>query len=153
MAKHRKVVTRKMQLLWTMCCCLLCVVRGWTTSAVRGFHFNTIVRDLFCDCLTKFDCNLITVEWPIVSSFDGGLKGSDEMRRGMDICMVWVLLFCLSSDRLSLAVLTQPFSCSQNLNCSSNGVIDIAKEINAETARDQNIPDVLFTRFLWRFKK
>lgn len=32
----------------------------------RDVHFNTIVRDLSADCLTKFDRNLITVEWPIV---------------------------------------------------------------------------------------
>lgn len=48
--------TRKMQLLWTKC------------VGERDVHFNTIVRDLFPDCLTKFDSNLITVEWPIVSS-------------------------------------------------------------------------------------
>lgn len=42
-------------------------VRGWVQQE-RDVHFNTIVRDLFSDCLTKFDCDLITVEWPIVSS-------------------------------------------------------------------------------------
>lgn len=52
----------KSKLLWTMC-----VVRGAKASR-REIHFNTIVRDLFPDCLTKFDCNLITAEWPTVMS-------------------------------------------------------------------------------------
>lgn len=65
--------TRKKQLLWTMCVGEL--------QHERHVHFNTIVRDLFSDCLTKFDCDLITAEWPIVSSrkignFSGDLKSS-----------------------------------------------------------------------------
>lgn len=54
MQKHRSMShdEPKWQLSWTM----------------RGIHFNaSVTRFIRADCLTKFDGNLITAEWPIVS--------------------------------------------------------------------------------------
>lgn len=58
MAKHRKL---SRGLLWTMC-----------AVAMRGFRNGRCIlirlSEIYLpDCLTKFDCDLITAEWPNVS--------------------------------------------------------------------------------------
>ena len=60
MAKHRKIVTH---VKWN--CCERC---AWAICSRRAMCILIRLSEIYSrDCLTKFDCDLITVEWPIVN--------------------------------------------------------------------------------------
>lgn len=105
----------------------------------REMRFNTIVRDSLPDCLTKFDCNLITVEWPIVS---------------VNERECWAVLHLNQLHDSSFGVFTGISCCRCRL--LDFNVIDFAllcKVITVQTARDQNYSFASFTHFFLRGSK
>lgn len=106
-----------MELLWTMCVEAMC-------SRKEMCILIRLSEIYFRDCLTKFDCDLITVEWPIVSS------------RGEILLQFRDWILCWSIPRISLSL-----------------IMSLTLKENRKRSKKHLVWRSRFTHFLWSLKK